>query len=72
MVQVYFTAGHQKLKIYSVGRRLNFRTTILSPDMSGIFEMHGNPVVITLITAIIHGPNLASGSAVGPRWFRAI
>ena len=28
VVQVYFTAGHQKLKIYSVGRHLNFRTAI--------------------------------------------
>ena len=70
VVQLYFTAGHQKLKIYYVGRRLNFRNAILSLDMSGIFGTHGNPIVITLITVIICGPKLARGPAVGPGWPR--
>ena len=67
VVQLYFTVGHQKLKIYYVGRRLNFRTAILSLDMSGIFGTHGNPIVITVI---ICGPKLARGPAVGPGWPR--
>ena len=56
------------MKIYSVGRRLNFRTAILSPDLSGIFGTHGNPIVITLIHVIIRGPKLVRGPAVGPPW----
>ena len=40
--------------------------------MSRIFETHGNPTVITLITVIIRGPKLARGPAVGPRCVRTI